>query len=177
MDHRTPVVFGGDLTNRNRSVADAIASGKQAAMALDTYFSSGWDAIDQHIAACQIGPGRSVSMEVYADGPRQARQGRMVAFEHLNLDYFKPADRLDEKSATVDAADSRIDDVEAQREANRCFNCGICNDCDNCSIYCPEIAVKKTSTGRQIDLDYCKGCGICVTECPRDAMLLVAETS
>ena len=40
-----PIAYGGDLTNRVKSVADAIASGKQATMALDTYFKSGWDAI------------------------------------------------------------------------------------------------------------------------------------
>jgi NADPH-dependent glutamate synthase beta subunit-like oxidoreductase len=38
-----PVVFGGDLTSPGKSVADAIASGKQAAMALNTYFEKGLD--------------------------------------------------------------------------------------------------------------------------------------
>jgi Pyruvate/2-oxoacid:ferredoxin oxidoreductase delta subunit len=28
---------------------------------------------------------------------------------------------------------------------------------------------------RNINLDYCKGCGICVEECPRNAMSLVEE--
>jgi Pyruvate/2-oxoacid:ferredoxin oxidoreductase delta subunit len=30
-------------------------------------------------------------------------------------------------------------------------------------------------TGRRIDLDYCKGCGLCVAECPRNAMALAEE--
>jgi Pyruvate/2-oxoacid:ferredoxin oxidoreductase delta subunit len=29
--------------------------------------------------------------------------------------------------------------------------------------------------GYAIDYDYCKGCGICLTECPRHAITMVAE--
>jgi len=36
-----PIVYGGDLTNDVKSVTDAIASGKQAAMALDLLFKRG----------------------------------------------------------------------------------------------------------------------------------------
>lgn len=166
MYHQKPVVYGGDLANRIRSVADAIASGKQAAMALDTYFTSGWNAVRPQLKACQIGRGQSPSMEIYTNGPRRVRQDRMVAFGEINLDYFRPIGRV-----AVGASS-----VEARSEAQRCFNCGICDDCDNCRLFCPEVAVKMTENGRRINLDYCKGCGICVTECPRDAMVLVPET-
>jgi 2-oxoacid:acceptor oxidoreductase delta subunit (pyruvate/2-ketoisovalerate family) len=65
----------------------------------------------------------------------------------------------------------------AIREAERCFNCGLCNQCDNCRLFCPEIAVIRNDNpqGRHIDYDYCKGCGLCVTECPRNAMVLEEE--
>jgi Pyruvate/2-oxoacid:ferredoxin oxidoreductase delta subunit len=29
--------------------------------------------------------------------------------------------------------------------------------------------------GRHINYDYCKGCGLCVVECPRNAMILEEE--
>ncbi len=67
------------------------------------------------------------------------------------------------------------------REAERCFNCGICNQCDNCRLFCPDLAIIRDidrppaapqPQGRWIDYDYCKGCGICVVECPRNAMTL-----
>ena len=60
-------------------------------------------------------------------------------------------------------------------ETGRCFNCGICNGCDNCRIFCPDVAVILDDAGRRINLDYCKGCGICVAECPRNAMALEEE--
>ena len=62
-------------------------------------------------------------------------------------------------------------------ESKRCFNCGICNQCDNCYNFCPDIAVVRDNSehGRHINFDYCKGCGVCVTECPGNAMLLMEE--
>jgi Pyruvate/2-oxoacid:ferredoxin oxidoreductase delta subunit len=63
----------------------------------------------------------------------------------------------------------------AKEEAARCFNCGICNACDFCRLYCPEMAVIVDKAKRGINLDYCKGCGVCATECPRNAMSLEEE--
>ncbi len=62
---------------------------------------------------------------------------------------------------------------EAQQEAARCMSCGLCFECDNCVMYCPQDAVfkvnKKQSTlGRYVDTDYnkCIGCHICADVCP-----------
>ena len=49
------------------------------------------------------------------------------------------------------------------------------NACDNCRLFCPEIALFLKDNRRQVNLDYCKGCGICVVECPRNAMALEEE--
>ncbi|MEN8174475.1 MAG: NAD(P)-binding protein [Pseudomonadota bacterium] len=58
-------------------------------------------------------------------------------------------------------------------EAKRCMSCGMCFECDNCVIFCPQDAVfrvKKDSatTGRYVDTDYnkCIGCHICSDVCP-----------
>ncbi len=58
-------------------------------------------------------------------------------------------------------------------EAKRCMSCGMCFECDNCVIYCPQDAVhrtpKKDSTmGRYVYTDYsrCIGCHICADVCP-----------
>jgi NADPH-dependent glutamate synthase beta subunit-like oxidoreductase len=62
---------------------------------------------------------------------------------------------------------------EAQAEAKRCMSCGMCFECDNCVIYCPQTAVfrvpkKESATGRYVDTDYnkCIGCHICAEVCP-----------
>jgi Pyruvate/2-oxoacid:ferredoxin oxidoreductase delta subunit len=37
------------------------------------------------------------------------------------------------------------------------------------------MAVIVDKTKRRINMDYCKGCGVCATECPRNAMALEEE--
>jgi len=37
------------------------------------------------------------------------------------------------------------------------------------------MAVKRKDNGYEIDYDYCKGCGICFEECPRNVISLERE--
>ncbi len=62
---------------------------------------------------------------------------------------------------------------EAQQESGRCMSCGLCFECDNCVMYCPQDAVFKVkkdqaTLGRYVDTDYakCIGCHICADVCP-----------
>jgi dissimilatory sulfite reductase flavoprotein subunit len=58
-------------------------------------------------------------------------------------------------------------------EADRCMSCGMCFECDNCLIYCPQDAIFRVpkgerANGRYVDTDYtkCVGCYICQDVCP-----------
>jgi NADPH-dependent glutamate synthase beta subunit-like oxidoreductase len=186
-----PVLYAGDPVNEKESVADAIASGKQAAIALDVFFEKGASAVKAEIARCTLGDGTSLSMEIYLGGPRATRSGSVVSFKNINTDYFFPSEKKagalmppERAVASFEEVESSFGAAEAAAQAERCFNCGICNDCDNCRTYCPELAVTAFRAGRQddwstepgpardINADYCKGCGICVAECPRCAMII-----
>lgn len=66
-----------------------------------------------------------------------------------------------------------LSEEKAQAESKRCMSCGLCFECDNCVIFCPQDAVyrvKKDSstTGRYVATDYsrCIGCHICADVCP-----------
>ena len=66
-----------------------------------------------------------------------------------------------------------LEEEKAVAEANRCMSCGMCFECDNCVIYCPQDAVfrvkkDQSTTGRYVDTDYakCIGCHICSDVCP-----------
>ena len=54
-----------------------------------------------------------------------------------------------------------------------------CNHCLQCWVYCPDFCVKvEDEKVVGIDLDYCKGCGICERVCPPKvkAITMVLET-
>jgi NADPH-dependent glutamate synthase beta subunit-like oxidoreductase len=66
-----------------------------------------------------------------------------------------------------------LDEEQAIEEAKRCMSCGMCFECDNCVIFCPQDAVfrvkkEKRTMGRYVDTDYtrCIGCHICADVCP-----------
>lgn len=46
--------------------------------------------------------------------------------------------------------------------------------CFLCWLYCPDAVVSKTIPVR-IDLEYCKGCGICAQICPAQAITMKHE--
>jgi len=95
----------------------------------------------------------------FAQEDRQLRQAIEVSSEEV-LGHFKERSVGLEKDRAVE-------------EATRCMSCGMCFECDNCIIYCPQDAVKRTkgsqsTTGRYVYTDYslCIGCHICAEVCP-----------
>lgn len=107
---------------------------------------------------------------------------RPVPLDSIATFYYPQAARAPE--ARLPAAD-RLDDAEVQlgldveralAEAARCFSCGTCISCDNCFHYCPDLAIRRLpGGGYEVDGDYCKGCGICVRECPTGSMEMIEE--
>ena len=67
--------------------------------------------------------------------------------------------------------------LDGPSEASRCFSCGACTSCDTCLLYCPEGVIHRIGHGYEVDEAFCKGCGMCVAECPRRAMEMVQEAS
>jgi 2-oxoacid:acceptor oxidoreductase delta subunit (pyruvate/2-ketoisovalerate family) len=109
---------------------------------------------------------------------------KTVALKDLNLDYFDykkrkkmPQAQISKRVGSFEEVSLGFSEETAREEANRCFNCGVCNLCDNCYIFCPDVAVLKQGEDEPnvIDYDHCKGCGICVEECPRDALVMEEE--
>jgi len=46
--------------------------------------------------------------------------------------------------------------------------------CQRCWAYCPDASIAR-GIPPQVDLDYCKGCGICAEVCPAKAIEMVPE--
>jgi len=106
----------------------------------------------------------------------------VVPSDELFLGHFKYEERNIRKEhdvtpeSVLGSFGERIQGLleeQAIKEADRCMSCGMCFECDNCVIYCPQDAifrVKKTDAtmGRYVDTDYtkCIGCHICEDVCP-----------
>jgi 2-oxoacid:acceptor oxidoreductase gamma subunit (pyruvate/2-ketoisovalerate family)/2-oxoacid:acceptor oxidoreductase delta subunit (pyruvate/2-ketoisovalerate family) len=102
---------------------------------------------------------------------------KAVPATDIRFDHFARAAAAD---APCRATDERLRDFAEVRatltgalEAHRCFSCGQCTECDTCLVYCPEGIVRRKTGGYDIDYTFCKGCGICATECPRKALEMV----
>lgn len=180
-----PRVFaGGDITAQPRTVAYAIGSGKKAAMAIDASFR-GTDP-ERALQASRWGGKGAFSMALYRGGAEDGHLKETAKYSEINPAYFKRRQRLVVAKLAPGARVCDFQEVapglaeaEALSEAGRCFHCGVCNFCHNCFTFCPDLAIsaRPDRKGYKIDLEYCKGCCICVEECPRGAISVEVKKS
>ena len=167
---RFPIFAGGDVVTGYGTVTHAVGSGKRAALAIDRLLRGetleGFPPLDHNVHA--------VLKDV---------DPTVVGFEDLNLTYFEEEPRPGQAQAPAEErvkgfteVNRGFDEEGAVAEAARCFSCGTCNQCDNCLIFCPDLAVLRDGEKPYVfNYDYCKGCGICFTECPRRAISFEEE--
>ena len=152
------VFAGGDMVPFERSVTVAVGHGKRAARHIDAWLSGA--------------------------APEPAARPPLATFDTLNTWYYGDAPRSHRpvlerarRESTFDEVVHGLDEDTALMESRRCMSCGNCFGCDNCYGVCPDNAVVKLGPPGEylIDLDYCKGCGICVAECPAGAIQMRPE--
>lgn len=106
----------------------------------------------------------------------------VIPHEELFLGHFTYTPRRRRQVITLTAEQALdnfeermtpLTEAEVVAEAKRCMSCGLCFECDNCVVYCPQTAIfkvpkSKSTTGRYVDTDYtkCIGCHICKDVCP-----------
>jgi len=150
------VYAGGDLVSQARFVTEAVGMGKLAARQIDRTLRG---AQAQAAGSEALVPLAAIATAYYERQPR----GMAVR--------LAPSQRL-ESDAEVQLG---FDLDAALAESARCFSCGACVLCDNCVNVCPDLAVKRDGAGYVVLGDYCKGCGLCVKECPTGSMKMVEE--
>jgi NADPH-dependent glutamate synthase beta subunit-like oxidoreductase/Pyruvate/2-oxoacid:ferredoxin oxidoreductase delta subunit len=112
-----------------------------------------------------------------------ASQRHITSHTELFLGHFPAVNRNIRDVTVLDKAGAlgnfeerlhALSDKLVVEEAKRCMSCGQCFECDNCVVYCPQVAVFKVkkkdnpTVGRYVDTDYgkCIGCHICADVCP-----------
>lgn len=130
-----------------------------------------------------IGSGNKVAAEVHAflqkiPYQQETSVPNVVVPVDLNFTYYLKTPRIHNQithktdfTENFDEVVQGLSDEQILAEGSRCLHCGDCFSCGNCFNYCPDAAIHVDDNGRlRIDYDYCKGCGICVQECPCSAM-------
>jgi 2-oxoacid:acceptor oxidoreductase delta subunit (pyruvate/2-ketoisovalerate family) len=184
----SPAVFaGGDAANAPRTVADALGAGKRAAIGIDLYLRRvAGELTRDDVATLRYGAVGNVSMTRWRDDDpvrRTSPVNEVVKLEDMNLSPFSHAWQHRDVHVAGEEPPSHFREVNrgltydaAIDEARRCLNCGVCNECELCLIFCPDFAISRRDEGGfDIDMNYCKGCGVCAAECPRGAMTMVRE--
>ncbi len=142
------VFAGGDAVTGLETVSSAIGQGTRAASAIEDY-------IEGHMESALAQP-------------------PVVFSRDLNTYYYNKEKRFEKEAVSIHTRLKNfreiypaIDRDEIKKEASRCLSCGLCFNCGNCYMYCPDAAVKKSPDGGYtFDYDFCKGCGLCAKECP-----------
>jgi NADPH-dependent glutamate synthase beta subunit-like oxidoreductase/Pyruvate/2-oxoacid:ferredoxin oxidoreductase delta subunit len=150
------IYAGGDLASMARFVTEAVGMGKRAAGEIDRALRGAAAEAGDREAVVPLG---AIATAYYPKRPRAA-EARRAASERLGSD------------AEVQFG---LDIESALAETVRCFSCGTCVLCDNCVVVCPDLAVRRDGNGYRVLGDYCKGCGLCVKECPTGSMKMVEE--
>jgi NADPH-dependent glutamate synthase beta subunit-like oxidoreductase len=148
---------GGDAASMARFVTEAVGMGKRAA--LDIARALGGEPAQANGAAQTTAALSNIATWYHPKEGRVAEQVRPAA-ERLS------------SSLEVQLG---LELEQALAEAGRCFSCGTCTHCDNCFQYCPDLAIVRVPGGYSVLTDYCKGCGICVKECPTGSMTMREE--
>jgi 2-oxoacid:acceptor oxidoreductase delta subunit (pyruvate/2-ketoisovalerate family) len=148
---------GGDMVPSERTATVAIGHGKKAARNIDAWLRG---TTDQRPPRHDLASYDLLNTWYYSDAPATVRP---------RLDVARRISTFDEVVGGLDASTALF-------EARRCMSCGNCLECDNCFSVCPDNAVLKLGGGKyEIDLDFCKGCGLCAAECPSGVIEMFPE--
>ncbi len=174
---------GGDVIEIPHMVVTAIGSGKRSALAIHAKLRG--EDVKRIYENVKIGHKGSLAVNDVLEPPNgdgYLKSDHVVSIDDINAHYFKHAERnkmsqlsLEGRKRSFDEVNLGISKEEAMKEASRCFNCGVCNGCDNCFVFCPDSTIHRKDGKYWVNYDHCKGCGVCVEECPRSALSLEAE--
>lgn len=153
-DGGAPVYAAGDLLTNEGTVTAAIGCGKDMAFLLHEKFAG----------------------EKLHTTPPSADS--VVRADSISMQHFERADAHHEHLTPLAGRKSSFAEVrhglDDTEEAKRCLSCGVCNACDRCVTYCPDGVLRREGDELVFDYDYCKGCGVCVSECSRAVIYMKA---
>lgn len=149
-EQKNKIFIAGDAASREKSLPHAVASAKIVA--------------HEALNFLETGKRETVEKDIL----------EVASMNDINTAYFPKKFPFIVNAKNFYSCEEKFEELTetweeyiVKEEANRCFYCGACLKCDNCFEFCPDLAITKTEELYEIKKDYCKGCLICVKECPR----------
>lgn len=167
------VFAAGDVVSGPSSVAQAIGSGRHAAMAIDRYLNGSRVSEFESVVINKAG-------QVATEETTHKFDPHVVSFDEiLNVDYHEKKPRQTTAKLSAQASvhsfeemDKGFDKDRAMAEAGRCLHCGHCTACGCCIEDCPGLILAMASQRPQVIYpDECWHCGCCRIACPSGAIL------
>ncbi len=160
------VFLSGEVVTGPGSAIAAVANGHRAALAMHLYCQG--ETIEGKLPSQE----KEKIREMPADLVEKIGKEQRVKIKHL-----APEVRCDQ----MVHFEIGYDETEALKEAGRCRGCGggavvdknKCMACLTCLRVCPYGAPVVTSHS-EIRPEYCQACGLCVAECPGEAISMVS---
>ena len=167
------VFAAGDVVSGPSNVAQAIGSGRQAAMSINRYLNGSRFSEFESVIINNAG-------QVTTEETMDKFDPHVVTYDEiLNVDYHEKKSRqttvklLEETSVrSFEEMDKGFDKDRAMAEAERCLHCGHCTACGCCVDDCPGLILAMKPRGPQVIYpDECWHCGCCRIACPSSAVL------
>ncbi|WP_130471026.1 NAD(P)-binding protein [Candidatus Magnetaquicoccus inordinatus] len=143
----------------------------------------GGDAVQITLLTTAIGHGRKAAeaMDRLANGlplPGKPPRRDVVRYEKLKADYFIPVSQQKRRVEHPQIVKGSWQEVlvpltleQAKQESSRCMSCGLCFECNQCMLFCPQHAITRFSGNPEGEVMFtyyekCVGCHICAEVCP-----------
>jgi len=151
----------GEIVTSPGSAVEACASGQRAASAIDLFLSGKAISIDDNLPP-------------YIDKIAEQTAEKVLKVKRYGVVAEDPAKRV----TNFDEVDHNFEEMIAMAEARRCMSCGggaevlvdKCAACLTCLRVCPFDIPKVTDVAR-IESSLCQACGMCIAECPANAIV------
>ena len=170
------VFAAGDAVTGPSSIAEAIGTGRRAAIGLECYLTG---RPIEEIKSISLDEKARIRIEAYEESERDQPPQKVVGYDEvLNPDYYDKENRVPRARVPQSEAMGGFKEInggyereEAVREASRCFHCGHCSICGTCADICPMDIITMREEGPEVVYPKeCWHCGGCRINCPCGAV-------
>ena len=173
---RKGVFAAGDIVTGPSSVAEAIGSGRQAAISINSYLQG--ERLEDMQSIYVDSEGNIVVDRYPAEGRKGTFQHVVNYEELMNLEYFEKKKRVQSQCIPFPECVKTFEEInkgysreEANEEVSRCFHCGHCFGCEMCVDICPgDVLAMIDNQPQSTYPEECAHCGACLVDCPASAI-------